>query len=302
METTEHSRAYSELIRFINANGKERDYGICIAPALDDLYDWERDEAEDIIWKKFSFDGDTGLADLVVALRNHNGIEALEDKLREGIASAEYSMRIVNIARVLYSATSVDDYLEYIFEYYGKTRDRSAVAVLSYLKPCEKLYVFFTDLYLSSDDSVIRNTAVTGILCCKGYIKDPTDPKECSELTNMARAFMSDDPELRKKKLERFNNGEFDGIPRSYGLYRRLTAEEAIREANKPKEPEKPDETVTGIIDATQSGVYFVYYEEENLYIPSILSEEMDRKPNIGDRVQLLKKQKGQSLILMIES
>ena len=302
METAEHSSAYQALVRFINANGKERDYGVCIAPSLDVLYDWERDEAEDLIWKRFSFGGDTGLADLVVTLRNHNGIEALEDKLREGMSSSEYSLRLVNIARVLYSATSVDDYLEYIFEYYEKTRDRAAVAVLSYLKPCDKLYDFFTDLYLSSDDSVIRNTAVTGILCGKGYIKDPTDPKECSELTNMARAFISDDPELRKKKLERFKNGEFDSIPRSYGLYRRLTAEEAIREANKPKEPEEPDETVSGIIDATQSGVYIVFYEEENLYIPSILSEEMSRKPNVGDKVRLLKKQKGQSLILRIES
>ena len=47
---TEHSSAYSKLIGFINANGQEREFGGYYAPALDELLDWERDEAEDLIW------------------------------------------------------------------------------------------------------------------------------------------------------------------------------------------------------------------------------------------------------------
>lgn len=43
---TEHSSAYSKLIGFINANGQEREFGGYYAPALDELLDWERDEAE----------------------------------------------------------------------------------------------------------------------------------------------------------------------------------------------------------------------------------------------------------------
>ena len=294
---TEHSSAYSKLIGFINANGQEREFGGYYAPALDELLDWERDEAEDLIWQRFTFGGDAGLADLVAQLKKYNGIEALEDKLKDGMVNSEYSLRLVQIVRILYNATLIEDYLDYIFEYYDKKKDRSAIAVLTYMKPCDKLYDFFAGLYLNSDDSVTRSTAIHGLLCAKGYIKDPMDFKERSELNNMARAFLSDDPDLRKKKLERFENGEFDDIPRSYGLYRRLTAEEAIREANKPKEPEKPGEMVTGVIDATEDGVYIVYYGKENLYIPAKPSEELKQKPQVGDSVRLLWKLKGQSVI-----
>lgn len=301
METSEHSGAYLKLVQYINADGQQREFGGCYAPALDKLYDWERDEAEDLIWQRFAFTGDSDLADLVATLKKYNGIEALEDKLRDGMLSSEYSLRMVHIARVLYSTTSIDDYLDYIFEYFEKKKDRSAVSILSFLKPCDKLYAFFADQYLNSDDDVIRSTAIDGMLCGKGYIKDPKDLKERSEMVNMARALLSDDPELRKKKLERFENADFDSIPRAYGRYRKLSAEEAIREANKPKEPD-PGEKVTGIVDATESGVYIVYYEKENLYIPSVPSEELKQKPEVGDRVQLLKKQKSQSVILKIET
>ena len=130
---------------------------------------------EDLIWQRFSFGGDAGLADLVAQLKKYNGIEALEDKLKDGMANSEYSLRLVQIVRILYNATLIEDYLDYIFEYYDKEKDRSAIAVLTYMKPCDKLYDFFAGLYLNSDDSVTRSTAIHGLLCAKGYIKDPLE-------------------------------------------------------------------------------------------------------------------------------
>lgn len=38
----------------------------------------------------------------------------------------------------------------------------------------------------------------------------------------------------------------------------------------------------------------------ENAYIPTKLSEELDVKPVIGDKVALLKKQRGQSMIMRV--
>lgn len=302
MDNREHSDAYTDFFCQLNASGMERAYGGFAPDTLDEVYDWELEEVEDAVWTRFKFSGDGDLADLVSKLQRYDGVEALKEKLREGITVSEYSSRMVFIAAAVYEATSIEDYLDYIFEYYDKKKDRSALATLLYLKPCDKLYDFFVSVYLNSDDSTARSTAIDGMLHCKGYIKDTKDPKECSELVGMSRAFMSDDRELRKKKLSRFEKGEFDKIPRTYGLYTQLSFEEAMRQAKEKKPQEDPGEMVTGIIDATESGVYIVFYERENMYIPSVPAKEMTVKPSIGDKVSLLKKQKGQSIIMGIES
>ena len=298
MNQSEHSEAYNCFFRYLNATGMEAAYGGYSSDTLDKIYDWERDEVENTIWQRFKNNGT--FADLVSKLQQYDGIEALNEKLREGMINSEYSWRMVDIAGALYTATSIEDYLDYIFEFYDKKKDFAAVSTLLYLKPCDKLYDFFKSVYLNSDDSIARNTAVDGMLSCKGYIKDPRNHEESSELIGMARAFNSDDPELRKKKLARFENGEFDNIPRTYGLYKTISYEEAMRQAKEPKPKEDPGEMVTGIIDATESNVYIVYYEPENTYIPAVPAEDLDVKPDIGDKVELLKKQKGQSVIMRV--
>ena len=294
----EHSEAYTDLFRYLNATGMERAYGAYSPGTLDEICDWERAEVEEAIWREFKFHGN--LPDLVSKLQNYDGIEALSEKLREGIINAEYSGRMVDIASALYEATSIDDYLDYIFAYYDKKKEFGTIAVLSHLKPCNKLYVFFKNVYLDSDDSVARSTAVDGMLYCKGYIKDPEDLQEKGELVGMSRAFISDDRKLRQKKLARFEKGDFDNIPRTYGFCRRVSYEEAIRMAKEKKPLEDPGEIVTGIIDATESDVYIVYCESDNTYNPSVLSKDLNGKPSIGDTVRLLKKQKGQSVIMSI--
>ena len=302
MENTEHSSAYKDFYHQLNATGMERAYGGFAPDTLERIFDWERDEVEKTVWLRFKNTGDGDLATLVSKLTQYDGIGALNEKLREGMLSSEYSGRMVSVAAAAYEATSIEDYLDYIFEYYDKKHENSALATLSYLKPCNKLYDFFKTVYLNSDDSTARSTAVDGMLCCKGYIKDPLDHEERSELFGMARAFLSDDPELRKKKLARFENGEFDNIPRTYGLYKKISYEESISQAKQPKPQEEPDEMVAGIIEATDSGIYIVYYEPENTYIPSKLSDDLDVKPSVGDKVSLLKKQKGQSVIVSVET
>lgn len=294
----EHSEAYTDLFRYLNATGMERAYGAYSPGTLDEICDWERAEVEEAIWREFIFHGN--LPDLVSKLQNYDGIEALNAKLREGIINAEYSGRMVDIASALYEATSIEEYLDYIFEYYDKKKEYGTIAVLLHLKPCNKLYVFFKNVYLDSDDSVARSTAVDGMLYCKGYIKEPEDLQEKGELVGMSRAFISDDRKLRQKKLARFEKGDFDNIPRTYGFCRRVSYEEAIRMAKEKKPLEDPGEIVTGIIDATESDVFIVYCESDNTYNPSVLSKDLNGKPSIGDTVRLLKKQKGQSVIMSI--
>lgn len=303
MENTEHSSAYKDFFHQLDATGMERAYGGFAPDTLDRICDWERDEVERMIWLRFKNTGEGDLAPLVAKLTQYDGIEALNEKLKEGMISSEYSMRMVSIAAAAYEATSIEDYLDYVFEYYDKKQDNGALATLTYLKPCDKFYNLFKAVYLNSGDSTARSTAIDGMLISKGYIKDPMNFAERSELVGMKRAFVSDDQELRKKKLARFENGDFDNIPRTYGLYKVVSYEESIRMAKERKpEEEDPGEMVTGIVDATESGVYIVYYEPENIYVPSALSDELEIKPSVGDKVSLLKKKKGQSVIVSIEA
>ena len=302
MENKDHSKAYTAFFRHLNANGKVRAYGGFAPDTLDKLYDWERDEVEETIWTRFKFSGEGDLAMLVSKLQKYDGIEALNERLSEGLAGSEYSMRMVFVAAAAYDATLIEDYLDYIFEYYDKKQDYASLSVLSYLKPCDKLYGFFTDVYLNSSDSTARMVAVDGLLNCKGYFENPMDLEERSTFDGMTCAFLSDDPELRKKKLARFENGEFDNIPRTEGSFKIVPSEEAIRMAKEQQKEEDPGELVTGVIDATESRTYIVFYEPENRYIPSDLSEELDIKPAVGDKVRLLKKKRGRGIIMSIEA
>lgn len=303
MENAEHSKAYIDFFHQLDAYGMEKAYGGFAPDTLDRIYDWERDEVEKAIYMKFQFSGDGDLAFLVAKLQKYDGVEALNKQLRAGLAVSEYSMRMAFIAGAAYDATWIEDYLDYIFEFYDSKKDFSILSFLSYLKPCDKIYEFFKAVYLNSDDFTSRSVAIDGLFCCKGYIKDPKNPAERSELSGMARALLSDDPELRKKKLIRFENGEFDSVPRTYGGYQAVSYEESIRMAlEKQNQQEEPGEMVTGIIEATESDTYIVYYEPENTYKAAKLSEDLYIKPSVGDKVTFLMKERGQSLIIRIKS
>ena len=298
---TEHSGAYNYFIRMLDATGSERAHGGFDPNLLDKIFEWEREEVEKIIWTRFNHNGSGDLAILVAKLKDYDGIKLLEDRLRDGLASSEYSWYLVEVAAALYQATSVADYLDYLYMYFDAKKEYSLIALLTYIDKSEKTYAFCADVYINSDDSLIRSTSIDGILCCKGYIKNPYDLKERSEMVNLSRAFLSDDRELRKVKLARFENGEFDSIPRAYGRYKKIEIDESGVPVAPAPEPEVPDVEAEGVIDATESGVFNIFYEPENLYIPGKLSAEYGgdaAKPVIGDRVRFLKKFKGQSEIL----
>ena len=210
---TEHSEAFTEFFRQLNATGMERTYGAYSPYTLDKIYDWERADVEKTIWRSFKYSNDADLAELVSKLQLYDGIELLQEKYKKGVTASEYSWQMVFIAETLYKVTLNDDYLDCIIGYYDKTKDFALVATLSHLKPCKKLYRFFTSVYLNSDDKIARNEAVHGMLCYKGYIKDPENFEESAGFVDMHRAFRSDDCLVRKKKLISFENGEFDNIP-----------------------------------------------------------------------------------------
>ncbi len=65
-----HSKAYNQLLSHVNATGREKDG--YYPNILEEIYDYERDWAEDIIWKAFH-DGDIEVVMYLPKLKNIMG-------------------------------------------------------------------------------------------------------------------------------------------------------------------------------------------------------------------------------------
>ena len=84
----------------------------------------------------------------------------------------------------------------------------SYVSILSYCKPCQRLYNILADIYINNNNRVNRSTAVMGILYNKGIIKDRDSIKESNDVINLRKKFKSEDSAERQIILKKFENGE----------------------------------------------------------------------------------------------
>lgn len=65
----ENSDAYKRLVKQINAVGREKLDGY-YSNTLEEIYDWEREDVETIIWNTFNEKKDTDLAVFLPKLKN----------------------------------------------------------------------------------------------------------------------------------------------------------------------------------------------------------------------------------------
>ena len=202
----ENSKAYKYLIQQVNAVGYERKDGY-YPKIMEELYDWERDEAEDIIWRTFNEKKDIDLSDFMPKLKNYDGISALKKMFEKGNNSS------IDMAKALYESTGEYKYLDAIRENVKNVKSftkLSAVATVSRLKPNEDVYNLLKEIYINDDDKTIRGTAVDGLLYNKGYIKDPLDMKEFMATLNISRLFMLDDIQQRKEIIMLLESGKLE--------------------------------------------------------------------------------------------
>ena len=106
----QNSRAYGYLIEQLNASGSEKLDGY-YPRIMEEIYDWERDEVEDIICDAFINKKEIDLAQFMPKLQKYNGIKALKE--------SPYLFQIpsgasVHIGKALYEATNDDNYLDLI--------------------------------------------------------------------------------------------------------------------------------------------------------------------------------------------
>lgn len=201
----QNSKAYDWLIKQLNANGSEKMDGY-YPRVMEEIYDWEREKVEDIIWDAFSNKREIELAQFLPKLEKYDGIKALK--------GSSYLLQIpseasVEIGKILYEVTGDEDYLDLIKRNIDASPETiSYVSILSYCKPCQRLYNILTDIYINSSNKVNRSTAVMGILYNKGIIKDRSSIKELNATTSLRKKFKSEEREERKEILQRFENGQ----------------------------------------------------------------------------------------------
>ena len=201
----ENSIAYKQLLKQINAVGSEKLNGY-YPNTLEEIYDWEREEVEDIIWDAFFNKKEIELAQFLPKLEKYDGIKALK--------KSPYLLQVpskasVEIGKILYEVTGDEEYLDLIKRNIDASPETiSYVSILSYCKPCQRVYNILADIYINNNNSVNRSTAVMGILYNKGIIKDRDSIKESNDVINLRKKFKSEDSAERQVILKKFENGE----------------------------------------------------------------------------------------------
>lgn len=199
----ENSHAYISLINQINGTGRQKLDGYNLKN-LDEIFEWERDEIENVICLNFS-NNDIDLAIFLPKLKKYDGISLLKRKLQELTIPSSGS---VLISQVLYETTKKEKYLDIIMQNIEESPDNiSYVASLAGCSPSEKAYSMLVHIYINNENEVIRSTAVTGILHNKGIIHNVDDLQEITQNISLRRKFLSNDSKRRKRIIEMFEKG-----------------------------------------------------------------------------------------------
>ena len=165
-EQMEHSKAYEDFIKFYNATGMERIYGGYDKKMLEKIYDWERDEVEDLIWEGFK--KDKFLVDFLPELKKYDGLKVVEETL-EQMSIPNYNS--VEFAVVLYEHTRDEKFIDMIAKnIHMDPKEGAYVIKLSKCTPCSAIYNYLTEIYINNEDSGIRLQAQKGMLYNKGII------------------------------------------------------------------------------------------------------------------------------------
>lgn len=199
-QNLQHSQAFENMLKTLNATGAERAYGGYDAGLLDKIYDWERDEAEDIIW--YGLENDIRLAMYFPKLTKYDGTDALKKRLPECIIPSQAS---ADLARELYEATGEEHYLDVIKKNVDAAKNSSSyVVALLFCKPCEHLYSLLEEIYLENESKEARSVAAKGLLICKGMLESYTKLQMNEGTIGLLEKFDVDSREEREKILEDF--------------------------------------------------------------------------------------------------
>lgn len=200
-----NSPAFQYLVSQINASGSQKQQGYR-PNILNKISDWERDDAEKLIWEGFLVKQDVDLAVYLPELKNYDGIVTLKSKLKDCNIPSDKS---VIIAEVLYKELKDKKYLEVLKQNYYLSRDKTAITSrLISLAENDEIKTFLEQIYLTNEESKIRDIAIEGILWKAGYISKIHDVMEFFNKRELFQKFDKNDAIEREEMLEKLKNGE----------------------------------------------------------------------------------------------
>lgn len=206
----QNSQAYMDLIEQLNAVGSKKKDGY-YPKLMEEIHDWERDQVEDIVWGKFTYENEADLAMFMPKLTKYDGIVALKTKMGEFVVPSEGNY---NIAEVLYLITNEDAYLKLMFDNYNATKNEVTkngfVSRLSRLANIQMVYDKLIDIYINDEDDVNQSTAIDGILFADGYLKSVDDLDEIMKNMQLLRIFVKDSTDERNLVIEKYKKGDFE--------------------------------------------------------------------------------------------
>ena len=206
----EHSFAYIDLIKTVKATGREKLDGY-YSKTMEEIYDWERDEVEDIIWEKFQRDRDSMLSDFLPKLKKYDGITALEETSTK-VTVPSYAS--IDISKALYNSTLKTKYLDNFKKNLGYD-DIVLVSIINKCTVTKDLYNFLKELYFyygvkkREDKGVVKMLIIEGLLRCKGYtLKPKASTSKLREHFKIIEIFEVDEIESKKEIIKKLENGE----------------------------------------------------------------------------------------------
>jgi hypothetical protein len=206
----QNSPAYIEFIKQINAVGREKMDGYD-AQTLENIYDWERELVEDIIWNKFVEGKDSDLAIFMPKLTRYDGIGALKSNLDKCIVPSGASF---NISETLYIVTNEKEYLRLLIKNYKETSDKAArieyVSRLSRLAKKQEVYNELIEIYIDDRERANQSSAIKGILWADGYLRNVDDMDEIIGKMELLRLFNKEGIEDRKAAIADYRNGKLE--------------------------------------------------------------------------------------------
>lgn len=169
----EHSKAYDEFIKQIDATGYQKAQGYD-PELLSKINDNECEKVEELILKLYQ-NGDRQVVNFLPKLKKVDGLALLKNEIIRlpvpSLISAEY-------ANILLKETGDSHYEEILIQNLkisNKMERNIVVRFLLTCKPSEKLYGVFENLVNTDSSSLVRFNAAAGILYCKGLLIRPLD-------------------------------------------------------------------------------------------------------------------------------
>lgn len=200
----QRSKAYITFLEQMNTVGAQKLKGYS-SNILEEIYEEERAEVEELIWDSFQ-NGDCDLAKFLPLLKMHDGLEAMKNKLKECIVPSDNSLEL---AVILYNHTNENQYIQVFDENIKLGNDDQRISALAKLLKCsptDKVYEIFKATYIYDNNISVRSAAASGILYCRGLIKNPYDIKEMMSVMDILKRMNENDESKRKELIQEMEN------------------------------------------------------------------------------------------------